>query len=178
MPLDLTKSTINTSGGVRGRFHFQKGQDHFRIPAATIEELAERGFIVLDKSDLVDAVSQLLLNEGGRLQALIEALDIPRISTDSDNSMVQDETGAWKVVRVASTAEKTVSQTQSSSGANLVFTWATPFADTDYSVSFTPISPAASGWSFSIVNKSLTRLEISLDGIAVATTFQLVAKGK
>ena len=178
MPVDLTKSTVNTSGGVRGKLKFTKGQEHYAVKESTIKELEERGFIVLDKNDLVDAVAQLLSGESSRLQSLIGALNIPTVGKSPDNLLKLDANGGLEVVSTGLKAPIRVLQTTASSGTNIVFTWnATPFPDLEYSVNLTCSTALTSAWSYTIISKTVTSIEIKLQGIATASTFQLIAMG-
>ena len=180
MPLDLTQSTVNTSGGVRGRLRFQKAQDHYQIPAKVIEELTERGYIVLDKDDLVDAVAQLLTTESGRLSSLIQALQIPGLSSTEGNLITLDDNGDFLLLEDpdALKAPLRVIQTASSAGANITFAWpSTPFADTQYSFQITCLTTLAAAWSYNVVSKDVDKLVIDLQGIAAASNFQLIAEG-
>ena len=177
MSLDLTNSTTNTSGGVRGRLQLRKGQDHYQIRTEIVTELEERGFIVLDKNDLVDAVTQLLLSEKDKLTGLLAALNIPQISEVAGNQLKAVADGWFVAVPSNSADMKMVTLDQQSSGANLIFNWTTPFTSMDYAVNLNAIS-AATAWSYHIVNQTLTSIEIDLTGISALTTFRLVAQGK
>jgi hypothetical protein len=179
MPIDQTTSTTNTSGGVRGKIQFHQNQEHFVIPTETIQELAERGYIVLDKNDLIDALNLLLVGESDRLAGLIEALKIPQISKNEKNIIKLDADGDWMV----STADlppkrRRIVQTKSDSGGELKFGWpANPFPDNTYTVHLTAKSDPGAVWSYSIVKKEDDAIEFKLYGITDPTTFELICEG-
>lgn len=178
MALDPLTSSINTSGGLRARLEFLRGQESFKIPEATVQELEERGVIVMNKNDFVAAVIALLSGEVQSIQSLVDALSIPTISSVSGNLLKKDGSNAWYVLSSDLVQNRqTVVQNPSSSGANISLSWATPFADLNYSVSLVAVSDPGAAWGYHVISQTASGITLGLNGISSSTIFKFTAEG-
>lgn len=178
----MPDATINTSGGIRGLLRMQRGQASWQIPEQTAQELEQRGYIVINRDDFVDAVVTLLQGDLSRLQGLIDALAIPQLSSEAGNLIVLDGEGKWLVPKTV--AEAGAGKTQrvtysagTTGSTTITFTFTKKFADVNYGVSVVAKSDPAAEWAWFVVRKQVDLVEVKFYGLTVQTLFDITAEG-